>query len=119
MPKNSLSHTFVSDPDEVADFFQALIDGFKNRKVTISSDGQEQSLIPAELVDLTVETVQRKGRVRLNIFLSWPGAQPHHRPNLLSNLTPPIFPPVPTTVTEAVTTATPATSPVTEDKKET
>ena len=67
MHKNTLTHDFVSDPDQVADFFRALIDGFKERKITVASDGREQILVPAEILDMKVEAVARKGRVRLSV----------------------------------------------------
>jgi amphi-Trp domain-containing protein len=86
MSKNTLTHSFVSDPDAVADFFQALIEGFKERKLSIASDGRERILIPAEILDLTVESVQRKGRVRLNLSLSWSEVDAYPKRDLFSNL---------------------------------
>ncbi|MDR0621796.1 MAG: amphi-Trp domain-containing protein [Deltaproteobacteria bacterium] len=87
MPKNSLTHNFVSDPDQVADFLRALIEGFRERKISVSSDGREQTVIPSEILDVTTETVLRKGRVRLNLSFSWAEVAPPKR-DLFSELRP-------------------------------
>ncbi|MDR2387340.1 MAG: amphi-Trp domain-containing protein [Deltaproteobacteria bacterium] len=86
MSKNTLTHKFVSDPDEVAAFFQALIEGFKNRKITVTSEAREQSLVPAEIIEMTVEAVQKKGRVRLNVSASWSEGEPYPKRTLFTDL---------------------------------
>jgi amphi-Trp domain-containing protein len=85
MQKSSLTHNFVSDPSEVAGFFQALIDGFDKRKIAVSADGRELTLVPAELVEVIVEASQRKGRVRLNLCLSWADPDPGPESDLFAD----------------------------------
>ncbi|MDR2302635.1 MAG: amphi-Trp domain-containing protein [Deltaproteobacteria bacterium] len=86
MSKNTLIHKFVSDPDEVAAFFQALIEGFKNRKITVTSEVREQTVVPAEIIEMTVEAVQRKGRIRLNVSASWSEVEPYPKRNLFTDM---------------------------------
>ncbi|MDR2367538.1 MAG: amphi-Trp domain-containing protein [Deltaproteobacteria bacterium] len=88
MSKNSLTHKFVSDPDEVAGFFQALIEGFKKRKLTISSDHKDQVMIPAEVLEMALETAHRKGRVRLSLSISWTEVDAYPKRDLFSDLRP-------------------------------
>ena len=88
MPKNSLTHNFVSDPDQVAEFLRALIEGFRERKISVSSDGREQIVVPSEILEVTAETVQRKGRVRLNLSFSWAEVDPFPKRDLFSEMRP-------------------------------
>ena len=84
MSPSNFVHSFVSDPDEVAAFLQALIDGFKARRLNVSFDGREVALRPAEILDLSLETAKRKGRQRLTLVASWPDVEVRDRPGLLT-----------------------------------
>ncbi|MDR1109856.1 MAG: amphi-Trp domain-containing protein [Deltaproteobacteria bacterium] len=79
MNKNTFTHNFVSDPDEVADFLAALIEGFRKRRITIGSEGREQVLQVSEILDISMESSQRKGRVRLCLNVNWPETSPPRR----------------------------------------
>ncbi|MDR1296077.1 MAG: amphi-Trp domain-containing protein [Deltaproteobacteria bacterium] len=76
MTRHNFNHSFVSDPDEVVAFLESLIEGFKNRSISIGADGREIVLKPAEILDLTLETMQRKGRQRLTLTVNWPETEP-------------------------------------------
>jgi amphi-Trp domain-containing protein len=79
--KSNYAHNFVSDPDEVSGFLSALQDGFRDRRITLGSDGREAVLKPGEILDMTLESAQRKGRRRLTVTISWPesdGPSPKH-----------------------------------------
>jgi hypothetical protein len=50
----------------------------------VSFDGREVALRPAEILDLSLETVKRKGRQRLTLVASWPDVEVRDRPGLLT-----------------------------------
>ena len=83
MTQSVQSHNFVSDPELVASFFEALIDGFKNRRLSLNFDGKEIVLKPAEIFDMSLETSKRKGRQKLAMTISWPEADAKERRSLL------------------------------------
>jgi amphi-Trp domain-containing protein len=71
----------VTDPDDVAGFFASLIEGFKNRRMSVSADDKKLTLQPGEILEMTLETVQRKGRVKMTVSISWPDHS-DRQPNL-------------------------------------
>ena len=72
MSQSDQTHNFVSDPDLVAAFLEALMDGFKKRRLSVRFDDREIVLKPAEILDLSLETTKRKGRQRLTLTIAWP-----------------------------------------------
>jgi amphi-Trp domain-containing protein len=84
MSPSNFVHNFVSDPDEVAAFLQALIDGFRGRRLSVRFDGREAVMRPAEILDLSVEISKRKGRQKLTLVASWPDVEVRDRPGLLT-----------------------------------
>ncbi|MDR2444152.1 MAG: amphi-Trp domain-containing protein [Deltaproteobacteria bacterium] len=83
MSRSSNIHNFVSDPDVIASFLSSLIDGFKNRHLVIKFDDHEVTLKPGEVLDLSLETSKRKGRVKLSIDIHWPDQDHREMPSLL------------------------------------
>ncbi|MDR1486589.1 MAG: amphi-Trp domain-containing protein [Deltaproteobacteria bacterium] len=79
--KKNLTHTFVTDPEAVASFFEALIEGFRKREIKISSDEREITLHPTESIDMSLSTNHRNSRTKLNISINWPET---HRKNVRS-----------------------------------
>jgi amphi-Trp domain-containing protein len=55
----------------VARYLEALIEGFQDRKLTFRSQQRKVSLEPAEVMDMSVETSARRGRVRVTLSFSW------------------------------------------------
>ncbi|MDR0356188.1 MAG: amphi-Trp domain-containing protein [Deltaproteobacteria bacterium] len=88
MNKNNFTHNFISDPDSVAAFFDSLIEGFKKRKLTVSSEGRAVVLQPGEILEMSVESGQRKGRQRLIVSINWP--EPERRKQSLFDRDQPI-----------------------------
>jgi amphi-Trp domain-containing protein len=84
MSQSVHSHDFVSDPDQVAAFLEALIDGFKKRRLSVSFEGKEVILKPGEVLDLSLETARRKGRQRLTLSINWPDQGSKGQTSLLS-----------------------------------
>jgi amphi-Trp domain-containing protein len=85
--KNNFTHSFVTDPEKVASFFEALIEGFRKRELFISSDGREVALHPAEILDMTLATTHRNGRTKITVSVNWP--ETHRRSSNTLQLTPP------------------------------
>lgn len=77
------THNFVTDPDEVASFLEALIEGFKKRRLSVKFDDRELVLKPAEILDMSLETTRRKGRQRLTLTVNWPDGEIKERRGLL------------------------------------
>jgi amphi-Trp domain-containing protein len=86
MSHNAHSHFFVSDPDEVASFLEAMIEGLKNRRLPVRFEEREVVLKPAEILDVSLETARRKGRQKLSITLAWPDGEAKERRGLLTPL---------------------------------
>jgi amphi-Trp domain-containing protein len=82
MTKNNHSHNFVSDPDEVAAFLTELIKGFKDRNLVLKFNDREVTLKPGEILDLSLETTNRKGHVKLRVDILWPENESRSRPSL-------------------------------------
>jgi amphi-Trp domain-containing protein len=71
MSRNNFRHSFTTDPEDVARYLEALIQGFRSRKLTFRSLQRKLSLEPAEVMDMSIETSSRRGRVRLTLAFSW------------------------------------------------
>jgi amphi-Trp domain-containing protein len=84
MSQNVHSHVFVTDPDKVASFLEALTEGFKKRRLSASFDDRELVLKPAEILDVSLETTRRKGRQRLTLTINWPDPDVKDRRGLFS-----------------------------------
>jgi amphi-Trp domain-containing protein len=65
-------HTFVTDPEDVARYLEALIEGFHKGVLEFTSQERELLLMPAKIMEMSIETGLRKGRIRLSINISWP-----------------------------------------------
>ena len=72
MSSNNFRHTFVTDREDVGRYLDALKEGFLKGALTFSSQNRQVRLEPAEVLDLSVETGSRKGRVRVTINFTWP-----------------------------------------------
>ncbi|MDR2460465.1 MAG: amphi-Trp domain-containing protein [Deltaproteobacteria bacterium] len=72
MSKNNFRHSFVTDPDDVARYLESLISGFKEGVLSFSSQHRKVHLEPAKILDMSIETSIRKGKVRLTISFTWP-----------------------------------------------
>jgi amphi-Trp domain-containing protein len=83
MSQNVHAHNFVSDPDLMASFLEALIEGFKSRRLSVKFEEREIVLRPADILDVSLETAKRKGRQRLTITFAWPDASVKERRSLL------------------------------------
>lgn len=75
MSRNNFRHGFTTDPDDVARYLEALIEGFRNRRLDFRSQQRKASLTPSEIMDMSVETSARHGRVRVTLSFSWPDAE--------------------------------------------
>ncbi|MDR2198882.1 MAG: amphi-Trp domain-containing protein [Deltaproteobacteria bacterium] len=72
MTSSNFSHSFVSDPEDVARYLEALIEGFRKGSIAFKSPKRNVILEPAEILDVSIEAGGRKGRQRLSLNVSWP-----------------------------------------------
>jgi amphi-Trp domain-containing protein len=69
---SNFNHTFVTDPEDVARYLEALIEGFRGGELRFTSGDREVRLEPSSILELTIETSARKGKVSLSLNVSWP-----------------------------------------------
>jgi amphi-Trp domain-containing protein len=72
MSKNNFRHSFVTDPEDVARYLESLISGFKEGVLAFSSQHRKVHLEPSKVLDMSIETSVRKGKVRLTLNFTWP-----------------------------------------------
>jgi amphi-Trp domain-containing protein len=72
MSKNNFHHSFVTDPEDVARYLESLIAGFKEGVLSFSSQHRKVHLEPAKILDMSIESSVRKGKVRLTLNFIWP-----------------------------------------------
>jgi amphi-Trp domain-containing protein len=83
MSNNNFHHSFVTDREDIGRYLDALKEGFGKGVLTFSSQHRKVHLEPAEVLDLSIETSIRKGKVRVTINFTWPdeeGTQYHALP---------------------------------------
>ncbi|MDR1040006.1 MAG: amphi-Trp domain-containing protein [Deltaproteobacteria bacterium] len=71
MSRNNFRHSFTTDPEDVARYLEALIEGFRERKLTFRSQQRKVTLDPAGVLDMSIETSATRGRVRVTLAFSW------------------------------------------------
>jgi amphi-Trp domain-containing protein len=72
MGKNTFHHSFVTDPEDVARYLEALIESFREGRLTFSSNSRKVILEPGKVMDMTVDTSSRRGQTRLTLAFNWP-----------------------------------------------
>jgi amphi-Trp domain-containing protein len=83
MSNNNFRHNFVTDREDVCRYLDALKEGFAKGVLTFSAQHRKVSLEPSEVLELSIETSARKGKVRLTLNFTWPeeeGPQYHALP---------------------------------------
>ncbi|MDR1079396.1 MAG: amphi-Trp domain-containing protein [Deltaproteobacteria bacterium] len=71
MSRNNFRHSFTTDPEDVARYLEALTEGFRGRNLTFRSQQRKVALEPAGVMDMSIETSARRGRVRVTLAFSW------------------------------------------------
>jgi amphi-Trp domain-containing protein len=69
---NSFHHSFVTDPEDVVRYLEQLIEGFKKGELDFSANERTVRLQPGNIMELSVETGVRKGKVKVALNISWP-----------------------------------------------
>ncbi|MDR2405223.1 MAG: amphi-Trp domain-containing protein [Deltaproteobacteria bacterium] len=72
MNSNNFHYNFVTDPQDVVRYLEALIEGFKGGALDFSSPGHAVHLELPEILKMSIETSNRKGRVKVSLNLTWP-----------------------------------------------
>ncbi|MDR1396086.1 MAG: amphi-Trp domain-containing protein [Deltaproteobacteria bacterium] len=71
MTKNRFNYKFVTDPLDAARYLESLIEGFQKGSLILTDQNRQLVLKPAEIMELTIDSSRRKGRVNLSVSLSW------------------------------------------------
>jgi amphi-Trp domain-containing protein len=81
MSKNNFHHTFVTDREDIARYLDSLKEGFNKGVLTFNSQNRKVHIEPNEVLEITVETSIRKGKVRITLHFTWPDEEgPQHHP---------------------------------------
>lgn len=71
MVREQFKHYALSDTGTLAEYLEAVIEGFRRGSLEISAEGQQLLLRPAGLVTLEIEATRQNALGRLNLKLSW------------------------------------------------
>ena len=75
MSSNNFRHVFVTDREDVIRYLDALKEGFAKGVLTFTSQHRQIHVEPAEVMDLSIETSVRRGKVRVTLNFAWPAAE--------------------------------------------
>jgi amphi-Trp domain-containing protein len=72
MTSSNFHYNFVTDPQDVVRYLEALIEGFKLGALDFTSQGRTIRLELPQVLKMSIETSNRKGRVKVALNMSWP-----------------------------------------------
>lgn len=61
----------LQDCETIADFLQALTDGFAQGKISLSSNGDSIELCPSGMLGFNVKAKKKRGASKVTIKISW------------------------------------------------
>ncbi|MBG0775129.1 MAG: amphi-Trp domain-containing protein [Desulfovibrionaceae bacterium] len=64
-------HATVQDPQSIADYFDAIRDGFAAGKLTFSDSKADMSVCPAGMINVEIEVKRKENRRKLTLKFSW------------------------------------------------
>ncbi|MDR1607928.1 MAG: amphi-Trp domain-containing protein [Deltaproteobacteria bacterium] len=82
MRKSRFQFNLVTDPLDVSRYLESLIQGFRDREILFSDQNHQLVLRPAEILELSLETSRRKGRVNFSMSFSWAESVAHKQQTL-------------------------------------
>lgn len=59
------------DNESIMKYLQALQDGFENKRLVFTSENREIVLKPEDIVRFAVRAVQKEGKSKIEIKISW------------------------------------------------
>ncbi len=64
-------HESLQDADSIAHYLGALIDGFRNGRISLASDGDELVLTPDHLLQFSVKARKKGYKNKLSLKIQW------------------------------------------------
>ncbi len=64
-------HESLQDADSIAQYLGALIEGFRNGRISLSSDGHELMLTPDPLVQFSIKARKKGNKNKLSLKIQW------------------------------------------------
>ncbi len=61
----------LQDSESISRFLESLIDGIKNQKINLSTNGDEIELTPCGLLNFTVKAKKKADSSKISIKISW------------------------------------------------
>lgn len=59
------------DTQSIVQYLEALVEGFKNKRIAFSSDNKEIVFNPEDVVKFEVKAVSKEDKARIGIKVSW------------------------------------------------
>ena len=67
----SFNYESIQDNETIRDFIQSLLDGLENRKVVLSSNGDEIALHPSNMLKFAVKAKRKGHSGKISLKISW------------------------------------------------
>ena len=64
-------HESLQDADSIAQYLGALIEGFRNGRISLSSDSDELVLTPDPLMQFSVKARKKGNKNKLSLKIQW------------------------------------------------
>lgn len=61
----------LQDTETIAEFLEALRDGFAKEEITVTANGDSITLSPKGLLNFTVKAKHKRGESKLTVRISW------------------------------------------------
>lgn len=71
MAKDDFVHESIQDNTHIADYLQALIEGFRQGHLKFNAESQEIDMYPDDLVELSVKAKRRGERNKITLKFEW------------------------------------------------
>lgn len=71
MPSYEFKHESLQDPQSIAKYLRALIEGLESGELSFSDDKEKLKLQPQGLLELELRARRKGGRGKLQLKLAW------------------------------------------------
>lgn len=78
--KEAFEHESIQDSQTIKKYFQALIDGFENKRIVFTSSARQIVLNPGELIELEIKAKKKGDKNKVSLKMSWKDDLPEAEP---------------------------------------
>jgi amphi-Trp domain-containing protein len=71
MSKEEFEHESVQDNETVSQYLQAMIEGFRNGKITFKSEDDELVLFPNNLLEFVILAKKKGDKNKISLRFTW------------------------------------------------